>query len=164
MTDTQMPEAVYLEYKSRVERYVGSRVANRYDAADLVSEIFEKVLLAFAGYDEKRAGLSTWIYTITKNTVCDYFRRYGRAVPYGMMEQEEAGTGAAEDGLLREEELEILAAALERLPGRERDILVLRFYYEVPPSQIAEKMGISYANVRYLQSTALKKLRKMMGG
>lgn len=117
---------------------------------NVVSEVFEKVLNALPSYDEKKASLSTWIYAITRNTVTDFYRKNS------CLELCELPETAAEP---EENELEALAEQLESLPQRERDILLLRFYYGLTPREIAGRMNISYANVRYLQSTALKKLK-----
>lgn len=55
-----------------------------------------------------------------------------------------------------------LEAALARLPERERDIVILRFYSGLPSREVAARMGLSDGNVRYLQTQALRKLRAML--
>lgn len=156
-------ENLYSSFYPKVERYVKSRVKNAGDTEDIISDIFEKALRAFDSYDSKKASLSTWMYTITRNTVLDYYRRHGRVVPFseitGEIEQD-----VSADGLIKEEELGELAGALAQLPQRQQDIIILRFYCEIPQKEIAERMNISYANVRYLQFTALRSLKKILGG
>ncbi|MEG0382620.1 MAG: sigma-70 family RNA polymerase sigma factor [Christensenella sp.] len=159
MNNTLMIEQIYETYRIKVEGYVRNHVWNKADVNDIVSDVFVKVLSKIDTYDEQRAAIGTWIYTIAKNTVCDYFRKHGKTVLCDNLEYvgEEA---AADDNMLREEELDSLAKALEKLSERERDILILRFYYEQTPLEIAEKMNLSYANVRYIQSIALKKMKR----
>lgn len=161
MNDFMGKEELYISFREKVERYVQNRVQNKSDAEDLVSDIFEKALKAYATYDRRRGSLSTWIYTITRNTVYDYYRRRGRFLPFAEI-KEEAQDETAENELLWEEKLAGLAEALKQLPQRQRDILILRFYYELSPKEIAQRMEISYANVRYLQFTALRSLRKLL--
>lgn len=161
MNDFMEKEELYISFREKVERYVQNRVQNKSDAEDLVSDIFEKTLRAYASYDRCRGSLSTWIYTITRNTVYDYYRRRGRVLPFAEI-AEEVQDETAENGLLREEELARLAAVLKQLPQRQRDILILRFYYELSPKEIAQRMELSYANVRYLQFTALRSLKKLL--
>ena len=67
-------EKIYLDYKDKVFRYVLGKVRNTQDAEDVTSEIFLKVQSSLDSYDEEKATLSTWIYTITHNTVCTYYR------------------------------------------------------------------------------------------
>ncbi len=67
-----------------------------------------------------------------------------------------------EEALSAKMRLEELEAALERLPEREKDIIILRFYSGLPSKEVAARMGLSDGNVRYLQTQALKKLRTML--
>ena len=66
------------------------------------------------------------------------------------------------DKMIQKEQLEQLGNALERLPEREREIIVLRFYYEKTSPEIAALMKLSHANVRYLQHIAIGRLKKIM--
>ena len=68
-------EKIYLEYREKVFRYVRGKVRNLADAEDVTSEIFLKVQTSLDSYDEEKATLSTWIYTITHNVVCNYYRQ-----------------------------------------------------------------------------------------
>ena len=67
-------EQIYLAYKEKVTAYVSSRVSQEEDAKDLVSQVFTKVYQNLPTFDESRASLSTWIYSITRNAVIDYYR------------------------------------------------------------------------------------------
>jgi RNA polymerase sigma-B factor len=53
---------------------------------------------------------------------------------------------------------------LQRLPDRERRILVLRFFRDWTQSQIAEELGISQMHVSRLLSQTLQKLREAVAG
>ena len=72
---TVSPEQVYTEYSGKVMGYIRARIRSGADAEDLHSEVFEKVLRKLDGFDPSKASLSTWIFTITRNTVIDHFRR-----------------------------------------------------------------------------------------
>lgn len=67
-------ERIYIEFKNRVTGYVRGKISNAHDVEDIVSDVFVNVFNDLKCYDESRASLSTWIYTITRNTVIDYFR------------------------------------------------------------------------------------------
>ena len=70
-------EWVYNEYHGKVERYIGSKVSNYSDIDDLVSTVFVKVYSALERFDSDKASFSTWIYTISRNVVTDYYRDRG---------------------------------------------------------------------------------------
>jgi RNA polymerase sigma-B factor len=79
--------------------------------------------------------------------------------------RDEAGNGLAElvgdddVALDQVEDREALQAALARVPEREREILVLRFFGERTQTEIAERLGISQMHVSRLLAKTLRALR-----
>ncbi|MGN0813945.1 MAG: RNA polymerase sigma factor [Candidatus Coproplasma sp.] len=71
MSETDCGE-IYSRFRNKVLGYALSKVHSRTEAEDIVQTVFLKVCRSIASYDESKASLSTWIYTITRNTVCDY--------------------------------------------------------------------------------------------
>lgn len=61
-----------------------------------------------------------------------------------------------------EESAQALQKAVQELSSRQREVLYLRFYQEVPYEEICEMMGISYQSVRNLVSSAIRALRSLM--
>ena len=51
---------------------------------------------------------------------------------------------------------------LLKMPKRERDIIILRFYSGKTLREISSQMGISYAYVKVLQNKAFEKLKKIL--
>ena len=72
--DAITPEEIYRAFYPKVRAYVRGRIANCHDAEELVSAVFLKVVQKLDSYDPAKASLSTWVYTITRNTVTDFFR------------------------------------------------------------------------------------------
>ena len=165
------PEALYETYRDPVARYIGARVQNPYDREDLLQQVFLNAIAALDRYDPSRAAPGTWLYTITRNAVTDYYRRRSRSPEpteleeLDRMEQPQDASplsGDVESRLLTQETLEELAKALEQLPERERDIVIFRFYDGLSAQETAQRVGVSYANVRVLQHNALRKLRRYL--
>lgn len=152
-------ECVYAEFKEKVARYIRGKVSNVHDAEDLTSDVFVKVFDGLSGFDENKASLSTWIYTITRNAVTDYFRTAKR---FCELPEELCSEDNIDERLLNEETLERLADALERLSERERDIVIMRYYGGKTLKCISEIMNISYGCVKLMHSSALKKLRELI--
>lgn len=155
------PEKLYTDYRDKAMRYISSHVPNEHDREDLLHQVFLNAIAALDGYDPGRAAPGTWLYAIARNAVTDYFRQSGREEPAAELDEAYAGAGP-EEQLLTQETLEALAAALEQLPERERDIVVWRFYHGLSAREAAEKAGVSYANARFLQHQALKKLQRYL--
>ena len=158
ITDLQR-EKIYRDYHERVCGYIRSRINDMQDAEDIASSVFVKVFEKLDSFDESRASLSTWIYTIARNTLTDYYRTKKQFVE--LTEAQESGF-SVEDEICNEEMLERLADALESLPERERNIVILRYYSGRTLKEIAGRLGISYSHVKTLQNKALAKLKILL--
>ena len=152
-------DSLYLDYKDKVTAYVRSRIENKYDVEDIVSTVFLKIYQKIDSFDESKASLSTWIYTITRNTVIDYFREIKTHIDF--LDEIEADTLSA-DSLVDDELLEDLAYALETLSERERDLIILHYYKGYTLKRISEMMDMSYINAKLIHTRALSMLRLNM--
>lgn len=152
-------ERIYIEFKDKVTRYVRGKISNEHESEDVVSDVFVKVFNGLSGFDENKASISTWIYTITRNTVTDHFRASKRLceIPEELCSEDDT-----EESLLNAEMLGRLADALSRLGERERDIIILHYYSGRTFRDIAQTMSISYSYTKLLHSNALKELRKII--
>lgn len=87
-----------------------------------------------------------------RNTLTDHYRsrrsheELGEDIPYEGDDFEE---------ILQEERLEELAAALEKLPQRERDVIILHYYSGISLREISEAIGMSYSNMKIIHRKAL---------
>lgn len=153
-------EDLYNEYQRKVMGYIRARVTRWADAEDLCSKVFEKVYLKLESFDETKASVSTWIFTITRNTVIDYFRH---SRPTEELDENLSDRTELDENLLNSESLSELAEALRALPEEMRDIIVLRYYDGKPLTEIAEMMGLSYGAVKLRHQSALAKLKKALG-
>lgn len=153
-------DSIYQEYSGKVMGYIAARVQRRADAEDLCSEVFEKVFRKLDGYDEEKAAVSTWIYTITRNTVIDYYRK---TKPTAELDENLAGDGEVDDSLLNDETLSELAQALKKLPQELQDIVVLMYHDGIPMTEVARMMHLSYGAVKLRHQKALAMMRLSMG-
>ena len=155
MTD-QMKTELYQNFYSKVLGYINGKVNNYTLAEDLCSDVFLKVYEKLDTFDETKASLSTWIFTITRNTLTDYFRT--RRV-HGEIPETLAGEDSFEDEICNNDMLDSLADALENLDERERDIVIFHYYSGMTLKEVSDKMGISYSYVKLLHNNALAALK-----
>ena len=153
-------EQIYTEYSPKVLRYIRARVQGQANAEDLCSDVFEKVFRRMDEYDQSKAAVSTWIFTITRNTVIDYFRR---SRPSEELDENMSDDTEVDEDLLSGESLSELASALRKLPQQLMDIVVLRYYDGKPLTEIARLMGLSYGAVKLRHQNALMLLREYLG-
>ena len=150
---------IYTAYKEKVSRYIHEKISNFHDAEDLVSDVFLKVCQKYETFDETKASLSTWIYTLTRNAVIDFYRT---SKTHCKMSEEFQADGKFDEILPGEKALDSLADALCRLGQRDRDIIILHYYNGYTLKEVAGKMKLSYSTVKFLHGRALKKLQKWM--
>ena len=152
-------DRIYTEYNGKVMGYIRARVRSKADAEDLCSEVFEKILRKIEDFDSSKASLNTWIFTITRNTVIDHFRR---TRPSEELDENLSDNIELDEGLLNSETLGELAAALRKLPQQLMDIIVLRYYDGKPLTEIAEMMNLSYGAVKLRHQNAVLMLRQAL--
>lgn len=154
-------EEIYNEYHDKVLAYIRGKVNNNEDAEDITSDVFLKVQKKLAEYDEGKATVSTWVYTIARNSVIDFYRvnRTTEELPDELTE-EMASDDETDDSLLQKETLQELAEALGKLSPEERAIIVFRYYEGMSLTDIQKKTGLSYGQVKLRHNSALKEMRK----
>lgn len=137
-------------------------VANHEDASDLAQEVF---LRAYRGLHRFRgeASLRTWLYRIAVN-VC--LNRLTSKTPTAERAEVAGHLNAPGDdparAVLRSEQRERVRAAIARLPKRQRAVLVLRAYHELPHREIARIVGSSVGAVKANFFHALGNLKRLL--
>ena len=150
-------EQVYKEYQPKVRAYVRGKIQDPHDVEDLVSAVFMKVVKKLDSFDPAKASVSTWVYTITRNTVTDYFRTRRAMVALEDYMADEKPEELTDDAL------DSLADALLSLREKERDLIVLHYYTGHTLKEVAEMMGMSYINAKTIHKKALTGLRAFYG-
>ena len=153
--------ALYEEHMTYVFRYINYRVGNRNEAEDLTSLVFEKALAAFHKYDKEKAAPQTWLLTIARNTVTDYFRKSSKrnTMPLENAVGIESADPSPQEETEQKEEYERLRLCLAILPQREQEIISLKFGAELNNRQIASVLSLSENNVGTILFRAICKLR-----
>jgi len=157
--------AAYDDHVWDVYGFFGYRVRSREQAEDLTQLTFERALKAWNRFDPARASVKTWLLAIARNILIDHYRsdRSGQERqlpeddrPLGArderVEPDECGLGPAPE----------LAAALEELGERDREVIALRFGGDMSGAQIAEAMDLTLANVQQILSRSLRLLRSAL--
>ena len=146
---------IYEEYHTKVLRYINSQVNDYYLAEDLCSDVFVKVYEKLDTFDDKKAGISTWVFTITRNRLIDYYRT--RKV---MVEIPETLTYDDDYSDIDDEMLEKLAEALDKVDERSKKLIIMHYYEGKTLKEVAELMDISYPYAKILHKKALFNLKR----
>ncbi|MDA7977861.1 MAG: sigma-70 family RNA polymerase sigma factor [Pirellulales bacterium] len=133
------------------------------DRDDLVQEVFLRVFQARDRY-RPAAEFSTWLYRIALNVARDASRRQRRrpAVSFHGKETFTAGNagknGAPEESALHGERRNLISAALQELPDKLREPLILRHFADLSFPQIAVVLKTPCTTIKSRVHLALKQL------
>src|SRR4051812_34192450 len=109
-------DEIYGRFHGPILSYVRSKLGDEEAARELTQEVFLKVHRFRASYRDEYA-VSTWLWTIARNTLSDHFRARGSAIELSLDEpvtlEERPGTERdAESRLLRLDDLRRAARRL----------------------------------------------------
>lgn len=153
---------IYDMYFLQVYRYTAFRVPDEV-AEDLVADIFVKAWEKLHTYKErKNVPFAAWLFRIARHTVIDAYRTHRgfEEVPEGLVDTDVFNRADTKIG--RDEMLRLVNAAIDKLPGRYREILMLSFMADLPHSEIARVLHLTEGAVRILKHRALKKLEALL--
>jgi RNA polymerase sigma-70 factor (sigma-E family) len=92
---------------------------------------------------------------------CDKDRFRKRRVPEHLTDMP-PDVAAVRDDMARVDQRELLAAALARLPRRQRAVVVLRYWEDLSEAEVAQTLGCSTGTVKSQAAKALSKLRSVL--
>jgi RNA polymerase sigma-70 factor (ECF subfamily) len=133
--------------------------ANRPLSEDLTQELFLRILKYRHTY-RGESKFSTWMYQIARNLHIDHLRSRHPEMPIDDLYEEkpctQAGPAEKAESL---QEADLLARALERLPLRKREVLLLSRFQNLKYGEIASLLECSVESVKVQVHRALKDLR-----
>lgn len=148
-------------------RLVGDQAA----AEDISQETFLKAWKSLKKYDAKTSKFKTWLLRIARNTAIDYLRKK-KHIPLSAFENEAGGNVLAETvadtGELAPQMLERLDDArelhvvLEKLPPKQREILLLYYSNDCTFEEIAATLGEPANTVKSRHRRALATLKGLI--
>jgi len=127
---------------------------NEADAEDLVQSALANTYLA-AGRIEDRSALDGYVRRAIVNTHISWWRRR-RLVE---LPTDELPEEAVADHAVSSDLQATLRRAVDRLPGRMRAAIMLRYYDDMTEAEVAEVLGISLGTVKSTVARAVAKLR-----
>jgi RNA polymerase sigma-70 factor (ECF subfamily) len=162
-----------------------AHVSTRASAEDVVQDTWLAVIRGLDRF-EARSSLRTWVFRILVNIAKTRGVREARVVPVASLDPEVAATvdparfrgpddpwprhwldgeapqpwhPGAEEGAMSGEVQDLVAAALEALPARQRQVVSLRDVHDLSSDEVCLTLGLSAANQRVLLHRGRAKVR-----
>src|SRR5438045_4667473 len=161
--DRDALEELYLIHFDRIYSYLHMSVGNRYDAEDLTTQTFLKILESIKRFRWQSAPFSAWLFRIAHNLAMDHFRANRRwqpeeDVPEPQGEEEPSAEAQALQSIGRQSMLELI----EDLSEEQQQVLTLKFVFNFPNGEVATILGKTEGAVKSLQHRALVSLQKQL--
>ena len=137
-------EEVYNEHFSYIYNIIYARLLNRTETEDLVSDVFFKAMESFNKFDPNKASVKTWLSTIARNRLIDFYRSAARTRSVSMPDDDmkeftvEDSYDVEKDDVNREAH-----RILAQLSREERELIQMRYFMDLKNPEIAERLGIS---------------------
>ena len=143
-------EKLLADVSNGVERFVRYRLPSQTDADDVLQEVYLSAYRSFAGLKNKDA-FKPWIISIARNKCNDYFRARAAQMEISIEElsQQELSTGRLGLSVVYS-----VRETLERLGDKDKQILYLYFWKELPQTEIATLLDIPVGTVKSRLHTA----------
>lgn len=174
--DTAAFQALYERYKGPLMSFAYSFFEERHRAEDVVQDVFLRAYRARESW-EPTAKVSTWLWTIARNTAIDSLRKAGRERLADTLtnndgegesgpdwtERLESPLPNAEAQLLESAERARFDECLSKLAPKQKEVLMLRTQGELPYEEIARVSGASLQSVKSLLFRARQALLNCLG-
>lgn len=160
--DTEAFGALYDHFFLQVYRYAAFRLPKEV-AEDVTADIFVKAWEKLHTYKaQKGVPFSAWLFRIARHSVIDTYRtnRGFEEVPEQLPDTD--SLNQTETRAHRRDTVRSVQDALNKLPNRYREILLLSFVSELPHSEIARILRLTEGAVRILKLRALRKLEALL--
>ena len=152
-------EQVYGEQLPRVLNFFRYRLGAAADVEDLTARTFEKAWRARHRYRRDVAGFATWLLTIARNVAIDHLRARQRLEPLDVAASVPSSDATPEQLAVQHSEAQRLAALLETLPPRQRELIAMKYGADMTNRDIARATGLSESNVGTILHRAVESLR-----
>lgn len=138
------------------ERYVRFRIASKADADDVLQEVYLAAYQKFSQLKNKES-FKAWLISIAKNKCSDYFRMKARQLEIPIDRLTEIAFSSSRYGVSA---VGVVRDTLDLLGAKDKQILYLYFWKELPQTEIARKLDIPLGTVKSRLHTAKNNFKR----
>ena len=161
--DAAAGERLVLRYERPLGGYLRRLAGSTAAAEDLLQATWLSVLEHLDQFDadDSRANFKAWLFRIASNKSHDHWRRAGRArkAADGLRLVTDHDDGDAARAAVAGEDARRLRAAVDALPGPQRQVVLMRYYGGLKFVEIAEALGCPLNTALGRMHKAMQKLR-----
>ncbi|WP_406685849.1 RNA polymerase sigma factor [Rossellomorea vietnamensis] len=157
-------EELYEKFFHDVYQYLLYFTNNSSEAEDLTQDTFMRVFKSYQSF-KNRSSMKTWIISIAKRTAIDHYRKKKliSLLPDVLLNIRKSEDGLPEEEMEKNEEWEMVQAALSKLKPDYRNVVILRGLREYSVKETAEILDWKPSKVKVDYHRALNLLKKSLG-
>lgn len=148
---------IVARFREQIFHFIYRMVKDRAQAEDLTQETFIKAFRALASFNSNYA-FSTWLYKIAANNCIDFFRKKKLATTSidtpikakdGDLHRDFADHGLGpESELISKEQTNQIQLAVDALPPKYKEAILLRHSQDKSYEEISDELGIPLGTVK----------------
>jgi len=168
-------DRLFERYHQPIYNFIRKQVGDSESVEDLIQEVFLRVFRSAKNFDPSRK-FSSWLYKIALNEIKRFWKRSNARQAYSLNNPlgDENGDADRQDMLednregpeLTDEKERFghdLRKLIDRLPEKQKTVVLLKVYQELTFEEIAEICGCPLSTVLSRMRYAVDKLRRWLG-
>lgn len=147
------------QFGDHLFNFIRSKVASEGDAQDVYQEVIYKIMNK-SGQLQKTQSLKSWLFTIAKNQIMDYYRARKNPTDSAVL---------AMNALSRQQEMSVyqelegcLSGFIDQLPETYKELITLSEIEGKSQKELSETLGINYVTLRSKVQRGRDKIKKMI--
>ncbi|RKL68312.1 RNA polymerase subunit sigma-24 [Salipaludibacillus neizhouensis] len=159
-------ETLHARYFQQLFQYIYMQTSDYHDSEEIIQDVFFKMARNLGEFEGK-SSFKTWLFSISRNTVIDYYRKRDKHRKTMAMEQQELESftdtvRSSEEQVIQNGMMDQIVQELNRLSPDYRTVLHLRLMEGFSTKETANIMGKTTFSVKSLQKRARKKLQSVL--
>jgi RNA polymerase sigma-70 factor (ECF subfamily) len=150
--------AIYKQFHQELLGYLKSKVRSKEDAEDILQNVFIKVSSNLDKLEEK-IKLKSWLFTITRNAVIDYYRANANKRIVSDETDEDFFTSDDPDPTKGLDQC--MNSMISLLPDEYRAIIIDSEIKEIKQKDLANKYGMPYPSMRSRIQRGRERLKQL---
>ncbi|HET8564626.1 MAG TPA: sigma-70 family RNA polymerase sigma factor [Candidatus Binatia bacterium] len=163
--DREAFSQLYDNFSSLVFTLAMRMLRVRFDAEDLLQEVFVQIWRQAGSYSQERGSPEAWIINITRSRAIDKIRSIRRMERSFVLTDDPAGaesTVSAESSAADSEARMTMNSALANLPETQRRVLELAYFDGLTQSEIAARLAEPLGTVKTRMRSGIQRLREIL--
>lgn len=149
-------EELLCKEMSVLERFVKYRIGNPHDADDVLQEVCIAGFKGFENLNDTKL-FKAWLLGIARHKCNDYFREKAKCLEIPVDELDDSSFAVGAQGVTT---TSVVRETLELLGDKEKQILYLYYFKELPQEEIAKRLGLPLGTVKSRLHYAKQKFKE----